>query len=111
MHRNNDGLGAIMARVYETIRSRRNASPASSYTAALLKAGPERCAKKFGEEAVEAAIAGAVGAKKELAAESADALYHLLVLLAAAGVTPADVARELEEREGVSGHAEKAARR
>lgn len=109
--RENQELGAVMARLFETIKSRRDASPASSYTAALLDAGVARCAKKFGEEAVEAAIAGATGDKKALASEAADTLYHLLVLFAAAGVAPADVARELETREGVSGHAEKTARR
>lgn len=110
MQTDNDALGAVMARLFETIKSRRDASPTTSYTAALLDAGAVRCAQKFGEEAVEVAIAGATGDKAALTAEAADALYHLLVLLAAAGVSPADIARELKRREGVSGHAEKAAR-
>ncbi len=110
MHADKSDLGAVMTDLFETISSRRGASPSTSYTAALLEAGPARCAKKFGEEAVEVTIAGVTGDKAELTKETADALYHLLVLLAAAGVSPADVARELRRREAVSGHAEKASR-
>ena len=105
-----NSLGAIMARLYETIEARKGADPQTSYTAKLLSAGPARCAKKFGEEAVEAALAGALNDKQELTAEAADTLYHLLVLLAAVNVAPDDVAKVLAGREGVSGHAEKAAR-
>ncbi len=81
-----------------------------SYTAKLLSQGVEKCAKKFGEEAVEAALAAVSGDKQHLAAESADVLYHLLVLWAAAGITPADVYDVLKQREAQSGLTEKASR-
>ena len=71
----------------------------------------EKCAKKFGEEAVEAALAGVSGNKEHLAAESGDVLYHLLVLWAAAGITPDQVYAVLKQREAISGLAEKAARK
>ena len=100
-----------MSDLFTTIESRKGASAESSYTASLLQAGAERCAKKFGEEAVEAALAGAKGDKAALTAEAADALYHLLVLMAAAGVSPDDVAGALKQRQGVSGHEEKASRK
>ena len=94
----------------DTVAARRGADPASSYTARLLADGVGRCAKKFGEEAVEAAIAAAQGDAPGLAAESADVLYHWLVMLAAADVELDAVAAELERRAGVSGLDEKAAR-
>lgn len=98
-------------KLFATIAARKKGDPAKSYTAQLLKDGAARCAKKFGEEAVEAAIAGAMKDKKALTAESADVLYHLLVLWAASGVTPKDVYVALAAREGRSGLAEKAARK
>lgn len=104
-------LGELLQRLFETIRSRKDAAPEASYTAALLAAGRERCAQKFGEEAVEAVIAGAAGDAKSLTGEAADVLYHLLVLMASVGVSPDDVASALRAREGISGHDEKAARR
>jgi phosphoribosyl-ATP pyrophosphohydrolase len=104
-----DGL-EILAELSASIASRRGASPEESYTAKLLSQGVQRCAKKLGEEAVEVALAGVSGNKQELAAESADLLYHLLVLLEAADVRLADVMAELARRQGVSGIAEKAAR-
>jgi len=103
-------LGAELDRLAATIADRADADPASSYTAKLLAAGPARCAKKLGEEAVEAAIAAAQGDREGLAAEAADVLYHLLVLLTAAGVAPADVATALAARTGQSGLQEKASR-
>lgn len=103
-------LGDILSDLFETIERRKGAAPEDSYTASLLAAGGERCAKKFGEEAVEAALAGAVGDKAQLTEEAADVLYHLLVLMAASGVSPEDVAAVLAAREGQSGHAEKASR-
>ncbi|MEM9495759.1 MAG: phosphoribosyl-ATP diphosphatase [Pseudomonadota bacterium] len=105
-----DTLGEVLSRLYAVIESRRGDDPKSSYTASLLTAGGERCAKKFGEEAVETVIAGAAGDKSALREEAADALFHLLVLLASRGVTPDEVASVLASREGVSGHAEKASR-
>lgn len=104
-------LGDVLASLFKTIETRRDEAPDTSYTASLLAAGPAKCAKKFGEEAVEAAIAGALEDNSALTAEAADALYHLMVLLASAGVSPDDVAAELAVRQGVSGHAEKAARK
>lgn len=103
-------LSATLTRLEATIAARKGADPDSSYTASLLAKGAERCAKKFGEEAVEAALAGALGQKDELAAEAADVLYHLAVLLAANELSFADVAAILDAREGVSGHDEKASR-
>ena len=96
--------------LFATIAARRTADAATSYTAKLLAGGVETCAKKFGEEAVEAVLASVGGDKDHLAAESADVLYHLLVLWAAAGITPEQVYAVLEKREGTSGIAEKAAR-
>ena len=97
-------------RLAATILARRGADPASSWTAKLLAAGPEKCAEKFGEEAVEAIIEAVKGDRDRLTAEAADVVYHLLVMLAARDVTLADVVAELARREGVSGLAEKAGR-
>lgn len=97
-------------RLAATIAARKSADPESSWTAKLLAKGPEKCAEKFGEEAIEAIIEAIKGDRAKLTAEAADVLYHLLVMLAARDVTLADVAAELERREGVSGIAEKAAR-
>lgn len=95
----------------ETIIARRaEASPEESWTAKLLAAGPERCAKKLGEEAVEAVIAAVKGDREELIAESADLLYHLLVVLLSRDVALQDVLGQLEARTARSGLAEKAAR-
>jgi phosphoribosyl-ATP pyrophosphohydrolase len=96
--------------LFATIAARRDADPAASYTAQLIARGAVQCAKKFGEESVETVIAAARGNREELASESADALYHLLVLWAAAGLTPDDIYAVLKGREGRSGLAEKAAR-
>jgi phosphoribosyl-ATP pyrophosphohydrolase len=98
-------------RLFATIAARKAAGDTtSSYTAKLLATGVEKCARKFGEEAVEAVIAATTQDKKALTAESADVLYHLLVLWAAAGITPDDVYAELQRREMQSGLAEKASR-
>jgi phosphoribosyl-ATP pyrophosphohydrolase len=97
-------------RLAATIATRKGADPESSWTAKLLAKGPEKCAEKFGEEAVEAIIEAVRGDRDRLTAEAADVIYHLLVMLAARDVTLADVLAELERREGTSGLAEKAAR-
>jgi phosphoribosyl-ATP pyrophosphohydrolase len=97
-------------RLFATIATRKGGDPATSYTAKLLKSGVEHCAKKFGEEAVETALAAVSGNKSAIAAESADVLYHLLVLWAACGIEPAEVYGALKAREGQSGHDEKASR-
>ena len=99
-----------LARLAATIEARRGADPSESWTAKLLSQGPEKCAGKFGEEAVEAVIEAVRGDREALTREAADVLYHLLVMCAARGVTLADVEAELERREGVSGVAEKAGR-
>ncbi|MTD99378.1 phosphoribosyl-ATP diphosphatase [Paracoccus sp. YIM 132242] len=93
-----------------TITARQSASPDDSWTAKLLAKGPEKCAEKFGEEAVEAIIEAVKGDRARLTAEAADVIFHLLVMLAARGVTLADVEAELDRRAGTSGIAEKAAR-
>lgn len=97
-------------RLADTIAARKSADPESSWTAKLLAKGPEKCAEKFGEEAVEAIIEAVKGDRAKLTAEAADVIYHLLVMLAARDVTLADVEAELARREGTSGIAEKAAR-
>ncbi|MEM1236237.1 MAG: phosphoribosyl-ATP diphosphatase [Pseudomonadota bacterium] len=94
----------------QTIAERRDADPESSWTAKLLAAGPEKCAEKFGEEAVEAIIEAVKGDRERLTSEAADVLYHLLVMLAARDVTLDDVEAELARRHGTSGIAEKASR-
>ena len=99
-----------LTRLAATIAARKGADPETSWTAKLLSKGPEKCAEKFGEEAVEAIIEAVKGDRDKLTAEAADVLYHLLVMLAARDVTLEDVLAELDRREGVSGLAEKAAR-
>jgi phosphoribosyl-ATP pyrophosphohydrolase len=99
-----------LARLAATIDARKGADPDSSWTAKLLAKGPEKCAEKFGEEAVEAIIEAVKGDRARLTSEAADVLYHLLVMLAARDVTLADVLAELERREGTSGLDEKASR-
>jgi phosphoribosyl-ATP pyrophosphohydrolase len=93
-----------------TITARKGADPETSWTAKLLSKGPEKCAEKFGEEAIEAIIEAVKGDRARLTSEAADVLYHLLVMLAARDVTLQDVLQELDRRDGTSGIAEKAAR-
>jgi phosphoribosyl-ATP pyrophosphohydrolase len=97
-------------RLAATIAARKGADPEASWTAKLLAQGPEKCAEKFGEEAIEAIIEAVKGDRARLVAEAADVIYHLLVMLAARDVTLDAVLAELERREGTSGIAEKAAR-
>ena len=92
------------------VAERAAAPPAESYTAKLLADGPERAAKKLGEEAVEAVIAAVSGDRANLTAEAADLIYHLLVVLQGAGIPLNDVMAELERRTARSGLAEKASR-
>jgi phosphoribosyl-ATP pyrophosphohydrolase len=103
-------LGSALDRLWQVIESRRGADPQSSYTARLFSRGRIKIAQKLGEEAVEAVIEGVRDNRTALVSESADLLYHLLVLWAAAGVSPSDVAAELTRREGTSGIEEKRAR-
>jgi len=98
-------------RLFAAIEARKGADPAQSYTAKLLSEGRATCAKKFGEEAVETVIAAVGEDRAALTAESADLLYHLLVVWAANGLKPDDVYGVLKARESQSGLAEKAARK
>jgi len=99
-----------LAALFATIEARAGADPAASHTAALLAKGPGKCAEKFGEEAVEAIVAAAQGDRAGLVHEAADALFHLQVMLKAAGVRWDEVLAELGARESRSGIAEKASR-
>jgi phosphoribosyl-ATP pyrophosphohydrolase len=99
-----------LERLAATIAARAEADPDGSWTARLLARGPEKCAEKFGEEAVEAVIEAVRGDRARLTAEAADVLYHLLVMLQARGVTLTEVLEELDRREGISGIEEKASR-
>ncbi len=100
----------VLTELAATIRARRSATAQASYTKSLLDAGPARCAKKFGEEAVETVIAATGEDGAALASEAADVLFHLLVLLESRNIPLADVLAVLKARQGTSGHAEKAAR-
>ena len=93
-----------------TIAARASADPDSSWTAKLLAEGPEKCAEKFGEEAVEAIIETVKGDRERLTSEAADVLFHLLVMLQSRGVALDDVMAELARRQGTSGLSEKASR-
>ena len=98
-------------RLFETIQGRRGGDVQASYTAHLLAEGPEAIAAKVTEEAAETVAAALAESAARTAAESADLLYHLLVLWAAVGVSPSDVWAELARRQGTSGLAEKRARK
>lgn len=99
-----------LERLSATIAARKGADPETSWTAKLLAKGPEKCAEKFGEEAVEAIIEAVKGDRARLTSEAADVLYHLLVMLASRDVTLAEVVAELDRRDGTSGLTEKAQR-
>lgn len=99
-----------LERLAATIRSRRDAAADRSYTRQLLDAGPARCARKLGEEAVETVIAAVHQDDAALKAEAADLLYHLLVLLESRNIGLADVLAILDGRAGTSGVDEKASR-
>ena len=101
---------AVLDRLWSVVLSRRNANPAVSHSARLLSRGTAKVAQKFGEEAVECLIEAVAENREALVAESADVLYHLLVLWVSSNVKPAEVWAELKRREGVSGIAEKASR-
>ncbi len=100
-----DDLGQVLASLWETIKSRRDADAGSSYTARLLSSGISRVAQKVGEEANETVIAAVGGDASETVLESADLLYHLLVLWLATGVEPVEVAKELRSRVRSAGEA------
>jgi phosphoribosyl-ATP pyrophosphohydrolase len=104
-------MSDILQRLEALIAARRGASPDSSYVASLFAKGREKIAQKVGEEATETVIAALSGNPAKLTSEAADLLFHLMVLLAEGGLSTRDVLAELERREGLSGHDEKAARK
>jgi phosphoribosyl-ATP pyrophosphohydrolase len=102
--------GSVLDRLFAVVAGRRGGDAATSYTAKLQQAGTARIAQKLGEEAVEAVIAAVAGEREALVGESADLLYHLLVVWEDAGIAPDAVWRALEARMGTSGIAEKQSR-
>ena len=105
-----DGAGNVIDELFGVIEQRKGADPDKSYVARTLSRGREHVAKKVGEEGVEVALAGALDDKKGVVSESADLLFHLMVLWSATGVSPAEVLEELSKRRGVSGFERDAAR-
>jgi phosphoribosyl-ATP pyrophosphohydrolase len=99
-----------LVRLAATIASRRSATAETSYTKSLLDKGVAACAKKFGEEAVEAVIAAVAESDEKVCAEAADVVFHLLVLLEARNIALSGVLAELDRRTSQSGHVEKASR-
>lgn len=101
----------ILAQLYKTILSRKGTDPATSYTASLFAKGTAKITQKVGEEAIETCIEAMQGDKEKLKAESADLLYHLMVLWADQDIAPNDVLAVLKSREGISGIDEKNSRK
>jgi phosphoribosyl-ATP pyrophosphohydrolase len=101
----------VLDSLYNIIKSRKGGDPNTSYTAKLFERGTKKIAQKVGEEATEAVIAAVSRDKKELIAESADLLFHLMILWADQNVTPNEVLAELTQRKGVSGIDEKKSRK
>ncbi len=108
--RGEPGAAGVLDRLHDVVTQRRAADPTVSHSARLLSRGTAKIAQKFGEEAVECLIEAVGGNRAALIAESADVLYHLIVMWVDAGVRPDEVWGELERREGISGIAEKAGR-
>jgi phosphoribosyl-ATP pyrophosphohydrolase len=108
--RADDNPSAVLDRLFAVIESRRHGDPATSHTARLFNKGTRKIAQKMGEEAVEVVIEAVRGKRDRIVEESADLMYHLLVLWADAHVRPQDVWQELARREGMSGVAEKESR-
>ncbi len=90
--------GDVLSAVFATLEARKDASPEESYTARLLGKGLEEISKKVGEEAIEVILAGNVQSRERLIEEIADLTYHVMVLMLARDLTPADIAAELERR-------------
>ena len=103
--------GRVIEELFEVIEQRKGGDPETSYVARSVARGREHLAKKVGEEGVEVALAGALGDRKGVVSESADLLFHLLVLWSDTGVSPAEVFGELAKRRGVSGLERQAAKR
>ena len=106
-----DGTGRVLDRLYDTLAGRRGADPEKSYTAKLFSRGKLKIAQKVGEEAVETVIAALAETPDKLVGESADLLYHLMVLWAECGIEPRQIWAELESRIGTSGLDEKKSRK
>ena len=100
-------MNKILERLDSTIQRKTTESPNKSHTAKLLKKGTEKCAEKFGEEAIELIVASIKKKKKEIIGEAADTLYHMLVLLRSKNISINEVMTELASREGISGIEEK----
>ena len=100
-------MNTILERLDLTIQGKTTESPNKSHTAKLLKKGTEKCAEKFGEEAIELIVASVKKKKKEIIGEAADTLYHMLVLLRSKNISINEVMTELASREGISGIEEK----
>lgn len=103
-------MNDVLARLSEEIDSRKGADSQSSYTASLFERGEDTILKKVGEEAVEFLLAAKSDDSTHLVAEAADVWFHMLVLMSSKGLAASDILAELERREGMSGHAEKASR-
>ncbi len=104
-------MAETLQQLQAIIRERRIVDPALSYVSSLFSKGREKIAKKLGEEAIETVIAAMQGDPEKLTYEAADLLFHLMIVLEEGGVSIDDVLAELERRDGVSGHAEKASRK
>ena len=100
-------MNKILERLDSTIQKKIVESPNNSHTATLLKKGPEKCAEKFGEEAIELIVASVKKKKKDVISEAADTLYHMCVLLRSKNISINEVLSELASREGISGIEEK----
>ena len=100
-------MNTILERLDLTIQGKTTESPNKSHTAKLLKKGTEKCAEKFGEEAIELIVASVKKKKKEIIGEAADTLYHMFVLLRSKNISITEVLSELASREGISGIEEK----
>ena len=100
-------MNQILEKLDSTIKRRITEAPINSHTAKLFKKGPEKCAEKFGEEAIELIVASVKNKKKEIIGEAADVLYHMCVLLRSKNISIQEVLAELASREGVSGIEEK----
>lgn len=109
-HHDDTITAAVLDKLHETVLSRRGTDPSLSHSARLLSRGRKKIAQKFGEEAVECLIEAVAGSANELVSESADVLYHLIVLWVDAGISPEEIWRELQRREAMSGIVEKASR-
>lgn len=103
-------MSDVLSRLCEQINTRKSADSQSSYTASLFAGGEDTILKKVGEESVEFILAAKENDARHLVAEAADVWFHMLVLLSSKGLDASDILNELERREGVSGHAEKASR-